>query len=145
MGRPRTTVDMSAQPMPGGPIEYLEPAAAVAAISHAGRGQRWRKGNHRYVDDPVPVRRPEVRPVDGARAEQAGVGPGPAPRDGRRPGSSSGAPAPRRDLTPKELANVAELSRAGLLLSAEEHRGHKRYGHDHPVQAHIPGRRHGGG
>jgi hypothetical protein len=119
------------------PIEYLDPDQAVAAITRA-TPKRWRKGNHRYVDDPVPVRRPVGRPVDGARVEQAGPDSGPAPRDGRRPGSSSGTPA---TLSPEELAQVQERSRAGLLLTADEVQAHKRYGHDHPVQAHVPGRR----
>jgi hypothetical protein len=48
----------------------------------------------------------------------------------------------RRPLTPEEQAKVAELAKAGLLITAEEHKGHKRWGgNEHGILDHLPGRR----
>jgi hypothetical protein len=142
--RPGKPVDTSAKPMPGGPIEYLDPDQAVAAIGHAGKGQRWRKGNHRWTVTPTPTStRREQAEREAQQRVQDRAGPGHGAQ--RRAGVASPRPALAAP-SPEELAKVyheaQERSRAGLLLTAEEVQAHKRYndGH-HPIQAHIPGRR----
>jgi hypothetical protein len=61
--------------------------------------------------------------------------------EARRPaGEREGTPQPatgQRDLTPKEQAQILEKSRAGLLVTAEEHRDHKRFGDDHTILDHV--------
>jgi hypothetical protein len=81
-------------------------------------------GEIEYLDPPLAVQ--EIERVTPKRHREQYQG-------RRRPG---------RELTPEEMAEVVERSRAGLLVTAEEHAGHKRYGGDHDLTAHIlPSRR----
>jgi hypothetical protein len=73
---------------------------------------------------------PEPTPTSLRREaeERARRVPAPAEREGRRPVAAlPPRPAPaHRELTPEELRQVQELSRAGLVLTAEENQAHKR-------------------
>jgi len=64
--------------------------------------------------------------------------------DDRRPaGLSSSRPAPvERPLTPEELAAIQAASAGLVLVTAEEHHGHKRHaGNRHGILAHVDPRR----
>jgi len=63
-------------------------------------------------------------------------------REPAAPPSRRPAPVRRRELTPEELAQIEERSRAGLLITAEEHDNHRRHGRNrHGILAHVDPRR----
>jgi hypothetical protein len=129
----RRLVDKSIQL---GEITYLEPAAAVLEIERvAPKVKAQRPASTWPEPTPTSLRREQ------AEKSRRGVA-GPTRRDVSGPAAAPSPRPARRTPTPEELAAAQEISSSLLLVTAEEHAGHKKYGGDHDLTAHIlPSRR----
>jgi hypothetical protein len=133
-GRVRDLVDKSIQP---GEIEYLEPAEAVQDIERVTPRIRPKRQPSPWTVEPTPT---SIRNEQSRRREIW-----PSHRDETPEPAAASPPSQRparRELTDHELLQVQAQSAAGVLISADEHAVHKRFGaHSHGIMGHLDPRR----
>jgi hypothetical protein len=129
-------------------LEHLPPQEAAQAIDSLSKrkgaksaqriAQELGKDQDQDQHQPAPW---EVPTPTSLRRERSRRPLGQGRRDARRPGEGL-ASRPVRDLTDEERRAIEEYSRSLVVVSAEEHRVHKRYGgNQHGILSHVPGRR----